>query len=336
MNEDEALAQAKARRDQLLEEIDEKQEIVDCYEKKLEELKENRESRRVRFKIDGESTQEDESDDPIKNKRLEISAERRAQHAKIEKLIHEKRKLDEQIAAEKDKIAEIQQELEAKERVLSNSKEILSLVANRRTSKQLHTIIDKINDAEAEIERVDARMNELDSERGQLGAEEKRIAKLQSKSEKIAAKLEPMRATYEQLNEMNDEMQSEIYVITSRYRRLTPLAVKFKDQRLLHEESEDVETKTIDELLDMIGKRSARIVEYTGSARSEINEIEEMRKQYEQEFLEMLEAERALNEEIDKQRQRSSDVEKSLVDDIQRLMIRCAQQELRRKVRGNV
>lgn len=337
MNESDEIASAKARLDELLEQIDEKQEIVDAYEKKLEQLKQKDDagpSHKVSFKMDSEQSSSSQINEDIQKKRYEISAERRAQHAKIEKLLHEKRKLDEQIAASKDKISEIEQELEAKQRVLSNSKEILSLVANRRTSKQLQAIIDRINHTEAEIERADSRMAELDVERGKLSVEEKKIAKLQDKAEKITSKLGSMRSKYERLKERNDQMESEIATLTSRCRRLAPLAMKFKDQRLLHEESEEMEAKSIDELLNIIGARNARIIEYKGKARAQIDKVEELRQEYNRELAQFIDVEKSLIDEIEKQRQKSSDVEKSLVDDIERLRIRCAQQEIRRKARG--
>lgn len=338
MNEGDEIASAKARLDELLEQIDEKQEIVDAYEKKLEQLKQKDDagpSHKVSFKTDSDQSGSSQINEDVQKKRHEISAERRAQHAKIEKLMHEKRKLDEQIAASKEKISEIEQELEAKQRVLSNSKEILSLVANRRTSKQLQAIIDRINHTEAEIERADSRMAELDIERGKLSSEEKRIAKLQDKAEKITSKLGSMRSKYEGLKERNDEMESQIATLISRYRRLAPLAMKFKDQRLLHEETEEMEAKSIDELLNIIGARNARIIEYKGKARAQIDKVEELRQEYDRELAQFIDVEKSLIDEIEKQRQKSSDVEKSLVDDIERLRIRCAQQEIRRKARGN-
>lgn len=322
----------KEKLELLLQKVDEKQELVDALEIKLLAARKNVKTapRSVRFNaetVEQQKAKDDENEtERVDDPRAKLSAERRQQHALAEKLLHKKRHLIEGIEDANETTNRNIELTEALQAEVENSQKFLEMMKTENTKEKLENIIEKINNVEKMISIIDGEMSQLDTKREKL----RRIEAAAGEQEPISDRLPEIEKEKAKWRARNDKLRKSIAVLNGRFRRLRPLALKWRDERLLANDTDNTAGLSIDQLLDLVASRTAKITTISDSETEKVALIEETQAELFNQLQELESSELQLKSEIAKQRQKNFDMEKSLVEEIRTLRVRIAAQKLRK------
>lgn len=304
----------------LLARIDEKQDIVDALEDEVTLLTRRvdeaprQQPRKVRFaasipqKADADST-------PSVTKTFELAKARRSKHAQLERLIHTKQHLADELENSRRTITDVNEEINMKK-----ASHQTTLPSSPGTDLSL--LIDKINDLETEIASVVAESVAVDGKRAFIRGNVDDMDKMRTPEH-----IETLNQAGANLRERNDRLSNETSTLNWRYHRLLPIATKWRDSGGSVEAHDDLEDKSIDDLLDIVAGKLVRVT----SKKCKLDSLDMNRADFHDQMDLFLSERSRLLFDIHKAKTRNGETEARLVRDINRLRIRCAQQSIRRR-----